>query len=255
MAGRLDLSKLRDTGTLEWDPTIEWDYRKEELLLAEAMGGPLQIAVDNWNRRFGECIPPTGAEECDLDKRIEDEVWLLHHHGYGAMQSLGPGRHRSASVYWHGEPLPAEFCYEVYSLDDLCHAARPAAQYHATGGREPGEYERARDHAESIGGVVLQRCFVWVEDGEPVHCMYFSENITPKRAYDAFMQMYDDGTVIARFIPLFKRMMRREHRNVEATADRTLEHYQRLGEISFYLTEVREWKAARDSRVALGKGW
>jgi hypothetical protein len=65
--------------------------------------------------------------------------------------------------------------------------------------------------------------------------------------------MYDEGTVISRFIPVFTRMLKREHRAVEAIADRKPTHYQGLGEIAFYLAEVRSWKADRDWSLAQGK--
>ncbi|MFU0507375.1 hypothetical protein [Pseudaminobacter sp. NGMCC 1.201702] len=257
MVGRLDLSKLRDTSTADYDPAYEWQIREENALkLAEAMGAPLQRAIDAWNRRLAEREPLLGAEEGDLNDRIEDEVWLLRHHGYRVSRTIGPYRRQSADVSVRpGEDLSPAFGYEVYSLDDLTHYKETPTRYPATGGQQPGEFEQARDHADAIGGVVLKQRFWNVEShgADRLRCVHVSPTITPVDAYEAFMRMYDDGIVIARFIPVFERMLQREHRAVEAIADREPDHYRLLGEIAFYLGEVRSWKADRDWYVAQGK--
>jgi hypothetical protein len=67
------------------------------------------------------------------------------------------------------------------------------------------------------------------------------------------MQQYDDGYVITRFLAVFEHMRKREHRNVEAIVKRKPADYLRLGEIAFYLDEVRSWKAERDWLLDQGK--
>lgn len=258
MAGRLQLSKLRDTSIADHDPAEDWAVQQEEALrLAQTMGAPLQRAIEAWNRRIAASGPLVGKEQGDLKDRIEDELWLLQHHGYSVFRSSGPYYRESADVSVRpGAIRSPAFGYEVYSLDDLVvPIMSPPARYPATGGEEQGEFEQARAHADAVGGVVLERRFWDPENdaGDNLRCVYLSPVITPERAYAAFMRMYDDGTVIARFLPVFERMLRREHRAVEAIADRKPRHYRCLGEIAFCLGEVRSWKADRDWYLAQGK--
>ncbi|MER8571364.1 hypothetical protein NKG99_07160 [Mesorhizobium sp. M1409] len=258
MADRLDLSKLRNIDVRDWEAACEREAAEEYAhRLAQAMSAPLMRAIDNWNRRFSEGITPSSAEEDDLDDRIRDEDFLLYAHGCSVMSSYGPFKRRSASVSWRTvDIVPAHFGYEVFSLDDLA-LPQPGSviRYAATGGGIPGEFELARDHAESLGGVVLRRCLSYLcsDDHTLLKCVHVSERITPQRAYDAFMRMYDDGWVIDRFLAVFERLRNREHRNMEARADRRPEHYQNLGEIAFYLAEVRSWRDDRDCLLAQGK--
>mgnify|MGYP001038509139 CR=1 FL=1 len=258
MIGKLDFSKLRRPdnfeGSLEYDRAVQKQHARS---LAEVMSAPLQRAVDTWNRRVTEGPPLLGTEEGDLNDRIEDETWLLHYHGYSVLSSTGPYRRRSAYVSMSSvdDILTPAYGYEVFSLADLGRPEKHAIRYPATGGEQPGEFELARDHADAIGGVVLERRY-WNPQrggGETLECIYLASAVTPKNAYGTFMQMYDDGYVISRFIPVFERMLKREHRAVDAVADKKPEHFQRLGEISFYLTEVRSWKADRDWLLAQGK--
>lgn len=257
MTGILKLSKLRDIDPPEEDPAYEWEIQMENARrTAEEMGVPLQGAIDAWNRRITASEPLVGKERGDLDDRIEDEIWLLHHHGYSVFRSTGPDHHQSAYVSLRpGAIRSAAFGYTVYSLDDLTFDRNSPTPYPATGGEQPGKFEQARNHADDIGGVVLEwRDWSPQEDEvERLRCVYLSPAITPASAYEAFMEMYDDGTVISRFMAVFKRMLLREHRAVDAIANRQPWHYQRLGEIAYYLGEVRSWKADRDWRLAQGK--
>lgn len=257
MIGKLDFSKLRRPENFEEDLEYGRAVQKQHAqCLTGVMGAPLQRAVDAWNRRVAEGAPLLGTEEGDLNDRIEDETWLLRYHGYSVFSSTGPHRRRSAGI---GSPpddiLAPAYGYEVFSLADLGRPEKHAIRYPATGGEQPGEFELARDHADAVGGVVLERRY-WDSQRDitgTLECVYLSPAVTPKNAYDTFMRMYDDGHVISRFIPVFERMSKREHRAVDAIADRKLEHFQRLGEISFYLAEVRSWKADRDWLLAQGK--
>lgn len=260
MAGKLNLSKLRDTSIADYDPAHEWQVQQakaDALVLAQKMGAPLQRAMDAWNRRLADNEALVGKERGDLKDRIEDEFWLLQHHGYSVFRSSGPYYRESAHVSVRpGAIRSPAFGYEVYSLDDLvAPIMSPPARYPATGGEEPGEFEQARAHADAVGGVVLERRF-WDpknDKGDNLRCVYLSPVITPESAYEAFMRMYHDGIVIACFLPVFERMLRREHRAVEAIADRKPRHYRCLGEIAFCLGEVRSWKADRDWYLAQGK--
>lgn len=258
MAGKLDFSKLRRPNDFDADVEFDWDSQEQYAqCLAKVMGAPLQRAVDNWNRRVAEGTPFLASEEGDLNDRIEGETWLLHYHGYSVLSSTGPYRRRSACVSMSSvdDILAPAYGYEVYSLDDLARPEKVAIHYPATGGEQPGEFELARDRANAIGGVVLERRYWNPENNDTgaLECAYQSPVITPKIAYEAFMRYHEDGYVISRFIPVFEQMSKREHRAVDAITDRKPEHYQRLGEIAYYLAEVRSWKAYRDSRVALGK--
>jgi len=250
-AGLCKLSKLNDISRLD----LDFEEKRNQALV-EVMGAPLARAVENWNRRFAEEIIPFGAEKGDLDDRIEDESWLLHRHGYSVSSSYGPHNRRSASVEGgHRDIEQAGYYYQVYSLDDLATPGHVPRQYGATGGRKPGQFEEARELADTVNGVVLERAVyrIELEDEERrARCVYLSARITPKAAYEAFMTQYDDGEVISRFLPVFERMQTRQHRNVEAYPSAPAQ-LQCLGEIAFYLAEVRSWKADRDYRVLRGK--
>lgn len=257
MTGILKLSSIRDVEPPEEDPAHEWESQLENARkIAEVISTPLQRAINAWNRRMAQGKPLVGKERGDLDDRIEDETWLLHHHGYSVLSTIYPGGHKSASVNLRpGDSRPPAFGYDVYSHEDLPFSHKPPTPYPATGGERPGEFEQARCHADRIGGVVLEwrRWTPGDEGGDHLRCVYLSSAIMPKSAYEAFMEMYDDGTVISRFMALFKHMLRREHREVDAVVDREPQHYQHLGEIAYYLGEVRSWKADRDWRLAQGK--
>jgi hypothetical protein len=237
---------------------------KDELLAM--MSAPLLRAIDAWTRRISEGLLPPGAEREDLEDRISEEAWLLSCHGYRAWVSYGPYDHRGASFYMSSAILPPRFAYDVYSLDDLADPGplAPTRTFPATGGRQPGEFDKARDLADELGGAVILKRTRWireydaddVESGEcdgHDRCVYVSDKMTPAAAYEAFMQQYDDGFVISRFLAVFEHMRKREHRNVEAITERKPADHQRLGEIAFYLDEVRSWKADRDWLLDQGK--
>lgn len=233
--------------------------------LVEIMRAPLTRAINAWTNRINEEPLPSVAERGDLDDRIEEEAWLLRIHGYGAMTTRGQD-YRHASVHVSDVILPPRYAYDVYSLDDLAEPSMRTSRrtFPATGGRQPGEFEQARDLAEVLGGAVILKQIRWYEqfdingfeiEERPKYdeCVYASDKITPTAAYEAFMQQYEDGYVIDRFLAVFEHMKRREHRNIEAITERKPAGYQRLGEIAFHLGEVRAWRAYRDSRVARGK--
>lgn len=233
--------------------------------LVEIMSAPLRRAVDAWTNRINEQPFPSAAERGDLGVRIEEEAWLLQIHGYGAMMTRGQDC-RHASVYVSDVIFPPRYAYDVHSLDDLAEPDIRTSRrtFPATGGRQPGEFEQARDLAETLGGAVILKQIRWYEqfdingfeiEERPKYdeCVYASDKITPTAAYEAFMRQYEDGYVINRFLAVFEHMKRREHRNIEAITAREPAGYQRLGEIAFHLGEVRDWRAYRDSRVARGK--
>lgn len=257
MTSTLQLARLRDIAPPQWDPADEWEAQMENAHeIAATMAVPLQRAMDAWNTRITESEPLVGKEKGDLNDRIEDEIWLLHRHGYSVLRTSGPNHRQSAHVSVQpGAVRSAAFEYRVYSLNDLADPWKASAPYPTTGGEHPGAFEQARDHADAVCGVVLE-WRRWSPDddvSDRLRCVYLSPAITPKNAYEAFMEMSDDGTVISRFIPVFERMLLREHRAVEAISDRDLRHYQALGEIAFCLGEVRSWKADRDWLLAQGK--
>ncbi|GAA2884345.1 hypothetical protein GGQ99_005126 [Aminobacter niigataensis] len=233
--------------------------------LEQVMSAPLMRALDAWNNRIIEGPLPQGTERGDLDDRIEEEIWLLYIHGYSALTSRSDDR-RSGCVCAPGVVLPARYAYDVYSLDELGipQRTRSVRTFPATGGFQPGEFERARDLAEALGGAVIRKQIRWDKEydvnGFEIHerpeydrCVFISDKMTPVAAYETFMQQYDDGVVIRKFHAVFEHMRMREHRNVEAITERKQADFQRLGEISFYLGEVRSWKADRDSLLAQGK--
>lgn len=237
---------------------------REQLLTM--MSAPLMRAIDAWTSRISEGPLPPGAEREGLEDRIKEEAWLLSSHGYGADVAYGPYDRCRASFYLNNEILPARFVYDVYSLDDLAGPSPLASgrTFPATGGRQPGEFDHARELADALGGAVILRRTRWIqeynangfeiEDDEGHdRCVYVSGKLTPAAAYEAFMQQYDDGYVIARFLAVFEHMRKREHCSVEAIAERKPADYQHLGEIAFYLDEVRSWKADRDALLEQGK--
>ncbi|TPK78231.1 hypothetical protein [Mesorhizobium sp. B2-4-17] len=267
MTGNLDLSKLKPSSARDESEGDAWAMPAwEEDRIKDVMSAPLMRAIDAWNKRASERPFPPGAERGDLDDRIEEEAWLLCSHGYSVLLSYGCDR-SYGSIYASDDIRPAKFAYDVYSLEELGSPwpRTSPRRFPATGGRQPGEFERARDLAEAQGGVVvLER--IRPRDREydiygseieerPEHdpCVYVSGKLTPTAAYETFMRQYDDGFVIRRFLAVFEHMRKREHRNVEAITERRPADYHRLGEIAFYLGEVRSWKADRDWLLAQGK--
>jgi hypothetical protein len=160
MAGKLDFSKLRRPSDFDADAAYaRYIQEQNALSLTSTISAPLQRAVDNWNRRVAQDTPFLGIEEGDLNDRIEDEIWLLRYHGYSVFTSFGPYRRQSANVSASPSDdirAPA-YGYEVFSLADLGRPEKHAIRYPATGGEQPGEFELARDHADAVGGVVLER--------------------------------------------------------------------------------------------------
>lgn len=269
MTCNLDLSKLNSSLNMyeskgDACAMLPWEVD----LIEDIMSAPLMRAIDDWNRRLCEGHFPPGAERGYLDDRIEEEAWLLRSHGYSPGVTYGPYDRRGARVSASDDIRPAKFAYDVYSLDELG-SPRPRVSprtFPATGGRQPGEFERARDLAEALGGAIILQRIRWDKEEEydafgfeiekrPEHdrCVYASDKMTPAAAYEKFMQQYDDGSVITRFLAVFEHMRWREHGNVKTVTERKLADYQRLGEIAFYLSEVRAWKADRDERVEQGK--
>lgn len=235
--------------------------------LKEVMSAPLLRAIDAWNNRIDKGPLPPGREQEELDDRIREEIWLLRIHGYSGSAHIQPdGRHEAENVYTGGVILPAKYGYCVCSLEDLSDPHRPWSlhTFPATGGFQPGEFERARDVAEALGGIVMRnriRRFKEYDannfyvDRFPGHdeCVFVSEKLTPVAAYETFIQRYRDNIVFSKFLAVFEHMRLREHRNAEAINERKLTDYQRLGEIAFYLSEMRSWKADQDWLISQDK--
>ena len=124
--------------------------------LVAIMSAPLTRAVNAWTNRLNEEPLLSAAERTDLEARIDEEVWLLDVHGYGAIVTEGQD-YRHARAYVSDVIFPPRYAYDVYSLDDLAEPNMRTSThtFPATGGRQPGEFEKARDLAEALGGAVI----------------------------------------------------------------------------------------------------